>query len=308
MSMLHQLRSLAYLLLLPVITQVVSAQTASEPSANITAAAVDLLDANHILHFLDVVDAFGHISVRNPDNESQFIMSFAIAPALTTSQSLVTYEINNATAIQLTFNSSITGASVPSGFVERFIHSQIYAAFPNVTSVIHAHTLEVIPFAAAGVGLKAQMGTAGSVGALVNGTPIFDFGQLPTDVLPEDAVHDLLIRNPDLGDALAGTFVDGSEVVLMTGHGLAIRGTSIRNAVFRAFYTKQSATVQAQGLLIGGFGAGGTVPMGLSEREAMDAKGTNEGDSLLGRAWALWTAQVDREALYENDLRSSPSS
>jgi len=30
----------------------------------------------------------------------------------------------------------------------------------------------------------------------------------------------------------------------------------------------------------------------------------------LGRAWALWTAQVDQVTLYENDLRasSSPSS
>lgn len=100
----------------------------ASPSANVTAAAIDLLDANRmyylyqppgmliyfldrgpdILHFLDIVDAFGHISVRNPDNESQFIMypsfstflhfrflilgrSFAVAPALTTSQSLVTY-------------------------------------------------------------------------------------------------------------------------------------------------------------------------------------------------------------------------
>jgi len=100
---------------------------------------------------------------------NHFSRSFAIAPALTTSQSLVTYEIDNATSVQLTFNSSVTGDNVPSGFVERFIHSQIYAAFPNVTSVIHAHTLEVLPFAAAGVGLKAQMGTAGSLGALQNG-------------------------------------------------------------------------------------------------------------------------------------------
>ncbi|ESK82296.1 class ii aldolase adducin-like protein [Moniliophthora roreri MCA 2997] len=64
---------------------------AAAPSPNLKQAATDLLDANHILHFLDVVDAFGHISVRNPDNSSQFIMSFAVAPALATSQSLVTY-------------------------------------------------------------------------------------------------------------------------------------------------------------------------------------------------------------------------
>lgn len=32
-----------------------------------------------ILHFLDVVDAFGHVSARNPDNASQFIM-YGISP------------------------------------------------------------------------------------------------------------------------------------------------------------------------------------------------------------------------------------
>ncbi|KAI3612952.1 class ii aldolase adducin-like protein [Moniliophthora roreri] len=47
----------------------------------------------------------------------------------------------------------------------------IYTAFPNVTSVIHAHTLEVLPFGAIGMGPRAQMGTAASLGTLA---PIFD--------------------------------------------------------------------------------------------------------------------------------------
>ncbi|KAF4617606.1 hypothetical protein D9613_005618 [Agrocybe pediades] len=281
----------------------VNAQSASStPSSAVTTAAIDLLDAGHILHFLDVVDAFGHISVRNPDNASQFIMSFAIAPALATSQSLVTYDINNATALHLTFNTTITGSAIPSSFLERFIHSQIYKAFPNVTSVVHAHTTEVLPFGAAGVGLKAQMGTAGSVGALKNGSPIFDTDALPTSVLPEDQPHDLLIRNEMLGDALAHTFQDGSQLVLMKGHGMAVRGASIRDAVYRSFYAKQSAVVQAQAVLLGGLARGGQQPMGLSVREAMDAAVTNEGESLIDRAWNLWVAQVGTDALYTNDL------
>lgn len=35
------------------------------------------------------------------------------------------YEIDNATAVQLTFNTSVTGDAVPSGFLERYIHSQV---------------------------------------------------------------------------------------------------------------------------------------------------------------------------------------
>ncbi|KAF8151336.1 arad-like aldolase/epimerase [Crassisporium funariophilum] len=282
-------------------------QATSSPSANVQSAALDLLDANHILHFLDIIDAFGHISVRNPDNASQFIMSFAIAPALTTSQSLVTYDITNATALHLTFNSSITGASVPSSFLERFIHSQIYQAYPNVTSVVHAHTSEVLPFAGVGIGLKAQMGTAGSVGVLKNGSPIFDTNLLSSKVLPDNQPHDLLIRNEVLGDALAHTFADGSQVVLMKGHGMAIRGASIRDAVYRSFYTKQSAVVQFQAVLLGSLSPGGQQPMGLTARQAMDAATTNEGESLIDRAWGLWVAQVGNAGLYVNDLRGTAS-
>ncbi|KAE9404276.1 arad-like aldolase/epimerase [Gymnopus androsaceus JB14] len=252
-----------------------------------------------ILHFLDVVDAFGHVSVRNPDNASQFIMSFAIAPALATSQSLVTYEIENATAIQLTFNTSVTGDAVPTGFIERYIHSQIYKAFPNVAGVVHAHTLNVISFAAVGVGLKAQVAPAGSVGALSDGTPIFNYDSLPASILPESASHNLLIVNEGLGDALADTFQNGSAVVLMKGHGMVVQGASVRNVVFESYYTMQSAEIQMAATLLGGL-----APSGLSPRNAMDAAATVEKESLLDRAWDLWTAQVDQLSLYVNDLRS----
>lgn len=37
--------------------------------------------------------------------------------------------------------------------------NQIYQAFPDVQGVVHSHTAEVLPFAAANVPLKAQMHT-----------------------------------------------------------------------------------------------------------------------------------------------------
>ena len=58
----------------------------------------------------------------------------------------------------------------------------------------------------------------------------------------------------------------------MTGHGMAIRGTSVRNAVFRAFYTQQNAMVQMQATLLGGLKA----PEGLTPREATDTESTVE--------------------------------
>lgn len=35
------------------------------------------------------------------------------------------YDIENATALHLTFNTSVTGSAIPSSFVERFIHSEV---------------------------------------------------------------------------------------------------------------------------------------------------------------------------------------
>ncbi|KAF7327360.1 Arad-like aldolase/epimerase [Mycena kentingensis (nom. inval.)] len=243
-------------------------------------AGMDLLDASHILHFLDVVDAFGHVSVRNPANASQFLMTFAIAPAQATSQSIVTYEIDNATTVALTFNSSVTGSAVPTGFAERYIHSEIYKKFPDVLGVVHSHTQEILPFAnQAGVPLVSQMHT----------------------VLPSTQLHDLLVRNELLGDALAGTFKSDSQVVLMRGHGMAVRAPSIRQAVFNAYYVKQDAIVQMQGMLLGGLAGKGASPVGLNAREVQDT--TTTAATLVGRAWSMWVAQVDKDAFYTNDLR-----
>ncbi|KAJ7798580.1 arad-like aldolase/epimerase [Mycena olivaceomarginata] len=265
--------------------------SAQKVPASVLSAAIDLLDASHILHLLDVVDAFGHVSVRNPVNSSQFLMTFAIAPALATSQSIVTYEVENATAIELTFNSSITGAAVPTGFAERFIHQR----FPDVLGVVHSHTQEILPFANQDcVKLVSQIHTAPSVGS--EGAPVFDVRKLPKNVLPDIQLHDLDIRTEALGDALARTFSVDSEVV---GHGMAVRAPSLREAVFSSFYIKQDATVQLQGILLGG----GKAPLGLNKREVMDT--ATDAKNRVDRAWSLWIRQVDTAELYTNDLRES---
>lgn len=67
------------------------------------------------------------------------------------------------------------------------------------------------------------------------------------------------------------------KIVLMKGHGMAVRGASVRDAVFRAFYTKLDATVQLQSILLGG----GKLSDGLTAREAVDAANTTESANLL---------------------------
>lgn len=59
----------------------------------------------------------------------------------------------------------------------------------------------------------------------------------------------------------------------MKGHGMAVRGSSVRNAVFRSFYTLQDAMVQLQAIMLGG-------AHGLTPREAHDGANTTENASL----------------------------
>ena len=59
----------------------------------------------------------------------------------------------------------------------------------------------------------------------------------------------------------------------MRGHGMSIRGSSVRDAVFRAVYTRDDAIVQLNAQILGG-------SAGLSAREAADGANTTEGASL----------------------------
>ena len=52
----------------------------------------DLVVANRILSNEDVVDAYGHISVRHPDNPKRFFMSRSRAPELVERHDLIEFD------------------------------------------------------------------------------------------------------------------------------------------------------------------------------------------------------------------------
>lgn len=118
-----------------------------------------LVTASHILHYHGVVDAYGHISVRSPDNAETFYMSANMAPALVSSpEDLIEYNVEDATAVEKT---------PKDGFLERHIHSEIYKRFPAVNSVVHSHCSDVLPYCISGVPLKASVHTAGFMGMCI---------------------------------------------------------------------------------------------------------------------------------------------
>src|ERR1700681_4464308 len=232
------------------------AQAADAPVASID----DLVVANRILAHENVVDGFGHVSARDPQNANQYWLAKSMAPALVTAADIMTYDLD----------SNPLNASGRPSYAERFIHGAIYKVRPDVKAIVHAHTPSVIPFGVSTVKLQPVFHIASFIGA---GAPVFEI---------RDAggpATDLLVKTQPLGDALART-LGNANVARMRGHGMVAVGSTIPEAVFRAYYTGQDAQLQSEALRLGG------TPTYLNADESRSASQTVTG--LIDRVWQLW--------------------
>ncbi|KAF2709443.1 hypothetical protein K504DRAFT_406591 [Pleomassaria siparia CBS 279.74] len=293
-----------------------------------------LVTASHILHNHGVVDAYGHISVRSPDNAKTFWMPRNTPPALVSSpEDLIEYNVEDATPVE---------KDAKQGYLERHIHSEIYKRFPAVNSVVHSHCSHVLPYCVSGVPLQATIHMAGFLGTSV---PVWDI----SSYYPSGSKHDFLVRDSTLGASLSSTFkpatsagflyskvrsalpsqIGGSTepdkepshaVVLMQGHGFTTVAHGIEEVVYQAIYTKEAAKVQTTALttqnahfsrIVEGkveVENGGRIKSKvkaeghlkyLSDKEAHEAW-----ESMLGtvaRPWALWCREVEVNPLYRNE-------
>jgi HCOMODA/2-hydroxy-3-carboxy-muconic semialdehyde decarboxylase len=235
----------------------------------------ELVTANHILSQLGVVDAFGHVSMRDPRDAHRFWMSRSLAPALVGPEDVLPFDDESNPLV----------ADAPPVYAERFIHGEIYRRSPAVMSVVHAHAAPVIPFGVVpGVPLRPIFHMAGF---LVTSVPVFEIRD------HAGTASDMLVRDRKLGAALADTLGD-MPVVLMRGHGATIVGSSVRQTVFRAVYTVTNATLQSEALRLG-------PPTYLTPEEARNAGAAN--DKHIDRAWALWACSADESLVAKPSSR-----
>ena len=104
---------------------------------NLTATLSTLIAANHILDYLDVLDPFGHISVRNPSNNDTFFIALQMGPAIVSGPGDIGEYL-------VADGSGVNGTE--GGYAERYIHSEILKRYPDVNSVIHSHSEDVLPY------------------------------------------------------------------------------------------------------------------------------------------------------------------
>jgi ribulose-5-phosphate 4-epimerase/fuculose-1-phosphate aldolase len=192
------------------------------PSAGPVDAAIidDLVAANRILARHDVLDAWGHVSIRHPANAERYLLSRARAPALVAAGDIMEFDLDSNPVDQ-------RGRRM---FLERFIHGQAYRARPDVNAVVHSHSPTMIPFSVTDEPLKAISHIASF---LVQAAPVWEIRDV-------GITQGLLVTNNAQGHSLAKALGD-RPVALMRGHGNVVVAPDIRRAVHRALYTEINA-------------------------------------------------------------------
>ncbi len=227
----------------------------------------DLVTANRILAHHNVVDSFGHVSARHPDRPDRFLLSRARAPHCV--------ELDD--IMEFTLKGEVVGPAPGKPYSERFIHGAILEARPDIMSVVHNHSPNVVPFSV----VKTQcfcaiMHMAAPVGRDVPNWDIRDkFG---------DSTN-LLVTNLEMARDLAKSLAVRT-VALMRGHGCVVVGKSLREAVFTSIYTEINAQMLGKALALGEVTY-------LSDGEiAANTKG--RAGFTLERGWENWCREVGR--------------
>lgn len=244
-------------------------RSGARAEASLDAVINDLVAANRILYRQGVVDGFGHVSVRHPGNTERYLMSASLAPGRVTKDDIMEFDLDSRPIDQ-------RGRSI---YSERFIHSEIYKARPDVHAILHSHSPTVIPFGASNVPLKPIVNTAGFLSPEV---PVFEMRRFAGS-------RSLLVTDAKVGKALADT-LGNRTVALMRGHGNVVVGPNIRRMVSRAIYTEVNARLQLQALALGNHQI-----IYLDEVEARageENRDKSERGHGIDRTWQMWVEEA----------------
>jgi HCOMODA/2-hydroxy-3-carboxy-muconic semialdehyde decarboxylase len=223
----------------------------------------DLVTANRLLAREQILDAFGHVSVRHPRGADRFLLARSLAPELVGTADIMEYDLDG----------NAVDARGRASYRERFIHSEIYRARREVNAVVHCHTASLLPFGVTRVPLRPMYHQSSWV---AEGVPVFE-------IRDAGGMTDMLVGDAKLGRALAVTLAN-KPAALMRGHGAVIVGDSIPTVVGRSVYLDINARVQAQAIALGG------KITYIDPEEARKYAAPNNYD----RAWELWKKQVAR--------------
>ena len=223
-----------------------------------------LVIANRILAQKGVLDSFGHVSARDPENPGRYLMSRARSARVVTGEDILEYSLDNQVIDSRGFRL----------FGERPIHGCIYSARPDVMAICHNHAYGLLPFAVTKAVMRPAIHMASPIGEEVHTWDIRDqFGDT-----------NLLVTTNEMGDSLA-TFLGNRSAALMRGHGSVVVGKSIPEMVFTSYYLQINAEVLIHSQSLGPI-------QYLSPQEVKLSAALNLSPLAQERMWEDWVLQA----------------
>jgi len=223
----------------------------------------DLVIANRILAKEEVVDAYGHVSIRHPDNPNRFLIARSVAPDLVGIEDIV----------ELGLDGQPVRDEKRTLYLERFIHAAIFAARPDIMAVVHAHAEDTLPFGIAdATKLRPVIHSGSFIGAEV---PVWD-------IADNFGETNLLVTNIEQGRDLANC-LGGNNVALMRGHGFAAAGRSLIEVVRMSVYLPRNARALIRAKQLGG----GIKYLTQGEIDSRN-RGYSPYSTETWRAWEYW--------------------
>ncbi len=225
----------------------------------------ELATANRVLANEGVLDAFGHVSIRHPDNPDRYLISRYGAAELMTPSDIL----------------ELTLESKPVEPTSARLFSELVGAAELMTpSDILELTLESKPVEPTSARLFSELVPVMHLGASLGGkVPFWDsrdeFGDTP-----------LVVTKPEEGRSLARA-LGNHWMVLLRRHGATVAGRSLRECVFRSIYTCRNAELQSRAL---GMGSISTLSAGEAEMCSFHSLTPRT----LGRAWEYWTYRLQK--------------
>ena len=226
----------------------------------------ELAVANRILAHEGVIDAFGHVSIRHPDDPGRYFLARSRSPELVEPGDILEFDLESQPvkppAVQL--------------YAERVIHGEILKARPDVVAVCHHHAAAVMPFCISGDPIVPVFHLGAAMGAVA---PFWDSRD-------EFGDTNLLVVKPAEGASLARALGKHS-IVLMRRHGATVVGSSLRELVFRAIYSCDNARYLSEAKRLGNFSP-------LSPGEIEMAQAIYQLPNAQSRAWEYWATRLEK--------------
>ncbi|MAW85949.1 MAG: aldolase [Phyllobacteriaceae bacterium] len=229
----------------------------------------ELVIANRILARENVIDGFGHVSVRHPTNPDRFLLSRSRSPEIVTRDDIMEFELDG----------TLVSDDLRRPYAERYIHGAIYMARPDINSVSHHHAHSVIPFSLSDTLLRPAFHMASVTGTQ---TPVWDSQ-------PEFGDTNMLVDTLEMGHSLARTLGE-NPTALLRGHGAVCAAPNLRAICMVSIYMRDNAELILNTLPLG-------QPKYLSPGEIEKTAAMLLSEMPLARAWDYWIARAGFQGL-----------